>query len=241
VTQSAGWPVSPGIISVCVLFCSMGAAGTRDVHADSDPLTTACPGVAVWKASKPEPQTTSPSPSHVTNPALQASLLSMAKEDQDARKSWAAGPPNPGSGASKSIRRIDAVHLRALRHIVAANGVPTINQVGGDGMSAFWLLVQHADRDLHLQETVLRSLRSANSGVPLDEIALLTDRVRVNDGRAQLYGTQFKQIGDKFVPLRVEDQEHLSARREKMGLMPMQDYECVLRLSYGTAAAATHP
>jgi hypothetical protein len=231
-------PIAKSVAFAVTLVGTLCAIGTsaRDNQTTSDPITTACPGIAIWKARRPAIKITSPPPGPVTNPALQSSLLSMASEDQSARKKWTADPSAPKS--TKTVERIDALHLKALRSIVATDGLPTINVVGGDGMSAFWLLIQHADRDVHLQEIVLKAFEAANSGVPLDEIALLTDRVRTNTGRPQLYGTQFHLVGDKFIPLPIENEKDLSARREKMGLMPMQYYECVLHLNYAKHGSA---
>jgi hypothetical protein len=48
----------------------------------------------------------------------------MASEDQSARKLWAAGSPTPDSNASKTVSRIDAAHFKALRRIVATDGLP---------------------------------------------------------------------------------------------------------------------
>jgi hypothetical protein len=217
-------------MSVGFLLWASFTATAEHTHADSDRLANACPGIAAWKAGRSEAKAPTAAPGSVTNQTLRASLLAMAKNDQIAREIWSLSTQDPS--AAKRVQAIDAVHLKALRHIVAANGVPTINVVGGDGLSAFWLLIQHADRDVLLQETILKTIERANFGIPLDEIALLTDRVRVNQGHPQVYGTQFQQIGDEFVPLAIEDPENLSARRETMGLMPMVDYECVLRAIY---------
>jgi hypothetical protein len=204
--------------------------GVANLQADGDRIANACPGIAAWRAGRPEAKATTAAPRAIANQTLSASLLAMAKNDQIARRIWSLSTQDPS--AVKRLQAIDAVHLKALRHIVAANGVPTSDAVGGDGLSVFWLLIQHADCDVPLQETILKAFERANTGIPLDKIALLTDRVRVNQGRPQVYGTQFQQIDGKFVPLAIEDPENLSARRETMGLMPMVDYQCGLRAIY---------
>jgi hypothetical protein len=69
---------------------------------------------------------------------------------------------------------------------------------GEDGAQAAWLLAQHADRRPELQQVLLEAMRAAvkaGEAAPAD-LAYLEDRVRVNAGRPQLYGTQFVGAGE---------------------------------------------
>jgi hypothetical protein len=56
-------------------------------------------------------------------------------------------------------------------------------------------------------------------------LAYLEDRVRVNQGRPQLYGTQFFGTGAELKPRPIEDKEHLDERRAKVGLGSFEDYK----------------
>ena len=207
-----------------------------DAHATDvgkDRLRKACPGVVVWESKKSEERSVISLPSSVTKGELRRQILKMEKKDQTARN---ISPEQLSGGHTKAFERlgkVDGYNLKVLRKIVGTYGVPTAQMIGLDGVQAFWLLVQHADGDIHLQERVLQEIRSGASGIPLDEIALLTDRVRINQGRPQIYGTQFYKVGDTFVPKEIEDAADLNERRKKMGLMPLSDYECVLRETYG--------
>lgn len=92
----------------------------------------------------------------------------------------------------------------------------------GDGASAAWLLVQHADDDAAFQERVLELMHGVVERGDADrsELAYLTDRVRVAHGRPQVYGTQF----GRNVPQPIEDPDQLDARRAAAGLEPFADY-----------------
>ena len=57
------------------------------------------------------------------------------------------------------------------------------------------------------------------------------DRVRVNAGQPQLYGTQFTAIGGEFGPGSIEDPQRLDERRAQAGLEPFADYESRMRAS----------
>ena len=60
-------------------------------------------------------------------------------------------------------------------------------------------------------------------------LAYLEDRVRVNAGQPQLYGTQFTVTGGTFGPHPIEDPGRLDERRAQAGLAPFTDYEARMR------------
>ena len=66
--------------------------------------------------------------------------------------------------------------------------------------------------------------------MPEDEVskanlAYLIDRVLVNEGKKQLYGTQFWFMNGKMEPRPIEDEANIDKRREEMGLGSFADYE----------------
>jgi hypothetical protein len=64
--------------------------------------------------------------------------------------------------------------------------------------------------------------------------ALLLDRVRMADGRDQVYGSQFVRTedGSSVVPWPIEDAEHVDARRERVGLTPLAEQAREMREQY---------
>jgi hypothetical protein len=66
--------------------------------------------------------------------------------------------------------------------------------------------------------------------------ALLVDRVRVGDGKPQIYGTQARPLedwkGHDPVLFPIEDAVHVDRRRAEVGLMPLNDYLKGLREMY---------
>jgi hypothetical protein len=72
--------------------------------------------------------------------------------------------------------------------------------------------------------------RSINQGEALPaHLAYLEDRVRVNAGQPQLYGTQFTVTDGHFGPRPIEDPQWLDERRAAAGLEPFADYEARMR------------
>jgi hypothetical protein len=56
-------------------------------------------------------------------------------------------------------------------------------------------------------------------------LALSIDRVRVEAGKPQVYGSQLHEgKGGKLEPDRIEDREHVDERRAAMGMEPLADY-----------------
>ncbi|MEV0284793.1 MULTISPECIES: DUF6624 domain-containing protein [unclassified Kribbella] len=56
----------------------------------------------------------------------------------------------------------------------------------------------------------------------------LEDRVRVNTGLPQLYGTQFVDHGNGLEPQPIEDPSGLAARRAAAGMEPFEEYEATM-------------
>jgi hypothetical protein len=127
--------------------------------------------------------------------------------------------------------RVDQDNTRWLADVVAARGWPGRTLVGDDGALAAWLIAQHADRDRAVQLTFLQALRGAVAAgeASTAEQAYLEDRVRVNAGLPQLYGTQFTVTHGNFGPRPIEDPQHLDERRAAAGLEPFAAYEARLR------------
>lgn len=119
---------------------------------------------------------------------------------------------------------IDVKNTERMKAIIAEIGWPTISKVGTEGSYNAWLLVQHADHDVEFQEQCLNLMKEAPANeVDIVNIAYLTDRICVNQGRGQIYGTQFTQEKDKHVPLTIEDEENVDARRAEIGMGPLTE------------------
>lgn len=223
-----------GVLLVAMLLACPVAASAEDEDAA---LAKACPGLAVWAAGHPHGSDTAAMADagrQISQPSLREALATRAATDTRARNAMMAkGAPDPA--AMKAILDTDAGNLAWLKGVVARQGFPTVAQVGVQGVADAWLLAQHADRDSAFQLKVLRTLqaRGAEAGVRAQDLAMLTDRVLLAQGKPQRYGTQF--VPDALGALAmqpVEDAAGLDARRAAVGLMPLALYRCVLGASY---------
>src|SRR5262249_61914415 len=96
---------------------------------------------------------------------------------------------------------------------------------GPAGPNAAWLLVQHADRDLSFQKRCLGLLKTAaqKGEATGEQLAYLTDRVRVGEKKPQVYGTQLRWVDGKLRPQPIEDEANVDKRRKAVGLSPLAD------------------
>ena len=161
----------------------------------------------------------------------------LVRRDEDQRIRTLVSPPQGQYTArlpheiAAEWQRIDEENTRWLAEVLSARGWPGRTLAGEEGAGAAWLLAQHADRDPVQQRAFLQALRGAvdQGEASPTHLAYLEDRVRVNAGRPQLYGTQFTVTGGKFGPWPIEDRRRLDMRRAEAGLEPFADYEARIR------------
>lgn len=159
---------------------------------------------------------------------LAAELIQMGEADQRVRGQMARGEEwDPA---------IDRENARRLREIVQREGWPAAAKVGREASRAAWLVVQHIDDDPEFQAQCLDKMKRLPVGeVEPEDTAYLVDRVRVNQGDPQLYGTQFyRDESGTFRARPIEDHDNLDGRRSEVGLEPFAEYERSMLEKYGT-------
>ncbi|MCX6744551.1 MAG: hypothetical protein NTX82_03435 [Candidatus Parcubacteria bacterium] len=130
--------------------------------------------------------------------------------------------------------KIDRENTKALKIIIKKYGWPDIPLIGKKASLGAFLLAQHADRDLKFQKLCLKLLteKFRKHNVEPQSFAYLTDRVLVNSGGEQIYGTQFytdKKTGE-FGPRPIKDKKNLFKRRRQMKLGSFwADYKLLLK------------
>ncbi len=165
---------------------------------------------------------------------LRKALLEREARDQAEQHAAIA---DGGGEAFKRVAPVAQANAQWLKSVIAEKGWPTRSKVGRDGAKAAWLLVQHADQDPAFQAEVLPLIEQAARAGEADraDVALLTDRVLVAQGKPQRYGSQFVRGEDGAMRLRpTEDMPGLDARRSAMGLPSLADYKAMLAETYGT-------
>lgn len=120
----------------------------------------------------------------------------------------------------KNVNLIDSQNLVKAKIIFNKYGFPTISMVGKEISNDYFLFIQHADRDVAFQKTVLKSLDTLfkKKEVLGEWYAYLKDRVMVAETGTQLYGTQYGKNG--LFP--IIDSSSVNQRRKEMGMGELQ-------------------
>lgn len=156
---------------------------------------------------------------------LRCELLEMVALDSQVRE----GLLERGELQDGYHPEMEAVHVTnaaRLREILSERGWPVSTVVGEDGAQAAWLITQHAIGEPAFQRLCLRLLQQAvaSGDVPPWQPAMLEDRIRMFEGRPQIYGTQLETDKTGQVrPYLLEDPEHVEERRKTVGLEPLSE------------------
>ena len=163
---------------------------------------------------------------------LRQRLLAIWKADQDVRhrflQAYKAQPQDSVKVKVLTDEMIetDAKNLAEIKEILHIHGWPGKDLVG-NACSTIWLVIQHAD--IETQKEALPMLKEGVIRGDLNriQIAMLEDRILVNSGEQQIYGTQYYweesdgRKAAKVYPIR--DAANVDMRRESIGLEPLSD------------------
>lgn len=119
--------------------------------------------------------------------------------------------------------KTDQKNMERLAEIVDKYGWPGATLFGLAAAQSAFLVLQHGDKE-H-QEKYLPLFREAvlNNEAASSDLALLEDRVRVRNGRPQIYGSQLNGAArPELFP--IEDEVNVDKRRESVGLEPLAEY-----------------
>jgi hypothetical protein len=162
------------------------------------------------------------------NPDLRAELLRRAERDQAARQA-----EDPGA-----CGQVDAGNLPWLKKVITETGWPGRSIAGDDGARAAWLLAQHADSDPAFQRYCLDLLAAAagQGEATQAEVAFLTDRVLLAEGKPQEFGTQATGRNGQWVPCQLRDPASVGQRRAAMSLGPLAENLARITEHHGSPA-----
>jgi hypothetical protein len=167
--------------------------------------------------------------------ALRAELLEMERIDRSVRAALVARGELHRSGYHPEMEAVHRRHNARLRAIIDERGWPGYSLVGEDGCRAAGFIVQHAILDHDLQRRCVGLLQEAvarGEAAPF-MLAMLTDRVLMDEGEPQVYGTQY--VGSKeggIEPWCIADPERVDERRAAVGPSSMAENEARLNVQH---------
>lgn len=146
------------------------------------------------------------------------SLELMVNADQAIRKE-----DLPQAEMWRRMSVIDSTNTSKLISLIEEYGFPTWSLVGRTASKNAWLIAQHSQTTI---KWYLREYKKAveDNNAEKGLLAYMEDRYLTNEGRPQLYGTQFytRQIDNASSIFPVADIKRLNDRRCSMGLLPIE-------------------
>lgn len=119
-------------------------------------------------------------------------------------------------------------HQKRIKQVFDQYGFTGFDLVGEEGSLSFWLLTQHSDHNPEFQKNVLEKMKIevTKGNAKPSNYALLVDRVKLNTGQKQIYGTQVDfnfEIAQAY-PKNLADSSNVNHRRKSVGLEPLEKY-----------------
>jgi tetratricopeptide (TPR) repeat protein len=133
-------------------------------------------------------------------------------------------------------KMIDSLNIIEVKKIFRLYGFLGFEEVGKKGSNNFWLLIQHGDKDPKFQEEVLSEMKKhiERKNANGTDYAYLIDRVNVNMGKPQIYGTQMRRNKETGIttPIDLFEPEKVNKRRAEVGLGTIEEYIGVMNSHY---------
>ena len=163
---------------------------------------------------------------------LSKRIIDMYRSDQDARRALIGKWDNLVLNAR--LQAVDEHNLEFLRAIIGRFGFPPAGSISAGQLQMFLLLIRHADSDVGFQKHCFRLMLPKKLKVPEFELAYLYDRIQVNLGKKQFFGTQFRDNAygaNGPLPI-LPPIEAVDERRAIVGLPPIAVQKAHMALAY---------
>ena len=151
--------------------------------------------------------------------SLEKALLDMEARAQALRAELiAAGEANENHHPRMS--ELNRANSSRLRQMIAVFGWPGLTLVGEAGSRAAWriALYSYAEPDFMRQCRDLIDHATQGNDAPRWQYAIIEDRIRVYEGRPQLYGTQLRHGPQGLEPHPIENEARVNSMRAQAGL-----------------------
>jgi hypothetical protein len=165
------------------------------------------------------------------NTPLQNELMQILETDQMHRMRMDSVQKAYGRNSKQvkellqTMRRQDSVNLVKVKAIIAEHGWMGPDKIGAQPYSALFLVIQHSDQQTREEFLPMIRVAAKRGDALARDLALLEDRVALEQGKKQLYGSQVgSDASGKMYILPLEDPDNVDKRRQSVGLPPMAEY-----------------
>lgn len=163
------------------------------------------------------------------NQVLADELKRMAEVDQIAANVRLGKYKEMSSEDWKAFKdSVFTTHQKRLKEILDKQGFVGFDLAGKEGSLNFWLMVQHSDHNPDFQKEVLKKMKIEvdKENAEPSNYGLLVDRVNLNTGKPQIYGSQvdYNFAFAQAYPIKLADSANVNKRRNSIGLEPLEEY-----------------
>lgn len=121
------------------------------------------------------------------------------------------------------ILQFDSSSLVLVASILDKYGWLNKKEVGESGNNTLFLVIQHAQDNAIRKKYFPLLEESARKGESeLWAMATMKDRILVQDGKPQIYGTQLRMVDGILKVFEIEDEKNVNKRRKAVGLGKMK-------------------
>ncbi len=126
---------------------------------------------------------------------------------------------------SMSMEDVDKANQALFLSIFLCCGADKIVSAGDQATQAAFLIIQHASLEFQLEFEKLFEDWSKEGIISPSTFVLMVDRIRMRQGKDQLYGTQIisDESGESEL-YQVDDLDKVRARRDSLYMEPLEDY-----------------
>lgn len=124
------------------------------------------------------------------------------------------------------MKELDFKNIGKVVSIIEQCGMPTSNEIDKQHIETIFLVIQHSSSKYQKKYFPLLEKSAKNGDLKESSIAKLKDRMLVDEGKPQVYGTQVElDISSKTAKLyKLENPETVDKRRKQVGLEPIQEF-----------------
>ena len=126
----------------------------------------------------------------------------------------------------KTVDSIDKINLKTVTELLDEYGWISKDSIGDSASTALFLVIQHSDTFYQSKYiNLLKGKANMNQAKPM-HYAMLYDRLQMNRGLPQKYGTQvsFNEVTKKYELWKVESLHNIDIERKKMGMGSLKSY-----------------
>lgn len=120
----------------------------------------------------------------------------------------------------------DRRNIIVIVSIIEKCGMPTLSQVNQKQLNTIWLVLQHTENFIRKKYFPILKNSCENGDLSKSKIAMMQDRILMNEGKPQIYGTQITTDikTHKLKLYNLTKPETVNKRRKEVGLGPIQEY-----------------